>query len=81
MSLLAEAAALASRKGGTCGVSVLEQTLDPAERAELLEALTSTVEGSAISKALAARGYHVKPNAIQRHRRQDCACPPLQVVR
>lgn len=74
MSLLAEATALAARKGGTCSVSLLEQALDPAGLAELHEALASTVDGAAIARALTARGYDIKANALQRHRRRECAC-------
>jgi hypothetical protein len=75
MSLLAEATALTTRKGGVCSVSLLEQTLDPATLAELREAMGSPVETSALARALTARGHDIKATALQRHRRGDCACP------
>lgn len=75
MSLLAEATALTTRKGGVCSVNLLEQTLEPALLAELREALDSQVETSALARALTARGHDIKATALQRHRRGDCACP------
>lgn len=75
MSLLTEAKALTTASGVRCAVSLLEQALDPAEAAELREALDSPdVQGSALSRALAARGYTLPALGIQRHRRGDCRC-------
>ena len=74
MSLTTEAAALATRSGVKCSVTLLEIALDPAEAAELRDALASDVQGSALSRALAARGHTLPALAIQRHRRGDCRC-------
>jgi hypothetical protein len=43
--------------------------------AELNEALDSRVESTALSKALIARGYDIRREPLQRHRRGECACP------
>ena len=74
MSLVQEAEALRHRQGGVCGVYLLEQTLEPAERDELSEALASPVQSAALARALSKRGHEVKSNALQRHRRRDCVC-------
>ena len=75
MSLLAEAAALTTRQGGKCGVGLLEQTLESADRAEFLDAIASSVDATALSRALELRGHEVGANTTQRHRRGDCKCP------
>lgn len=75
MSLLAEAQALASRAGGTCGVALLVRRLDETEQADLAEALASDVSAVAISRALAQRGFKVNHQVISRHRGGRCACP------
>jgi hypothetical protein len=75
MSLLDEAQSLTSRMGGTCGVELLLNSLSPEEQAELTEAIASSVEGSALARALAGRGHRVPSQTIQRHRRGECTCP------
>jgi hypothetical protein len=74
-SLLADATAMTTKKGGKCSVYVLLQTLEPGLLAELNEALDSRVESTALSKALIARGYDIRREPLQRHRRGECACP------
>ena len=75
MSLLAEAQALASRAGGTCGVALLVRRLDETEQAELDEALASDVSANAIARALEHRGFKVNYQTISRHRGGRCSCP------
>lgn len=75
-TLTAEKAA--SRKGPLCGIAVLLDRLDKADRAALLQFLADrdTVTTAVIHRALAAEGHRVGKNTIERHRRGDCACDP-----
>lgn len=75
MSLLEEAQSLAKRPGGTCGVAVLVRGLSESERAELAEALASTVSARALSEALEGRGHPINQQTLQRHRTGVCSCP------
>lgn len=76
MSLLQEIEAVGSARGPVCGVAMMMDDLDPADRADLETAFASVrYRGAAISKALAARGIKIAAETIQRHRRGDCRCP------
>jgi hypothetical protein len=75
MSLLTEAEALTSKVGGTCTVKRLLDRLPPEERAELVEALASEVETTALSKALLRRDVDISSHTLRRHRRRECRCP------
>jgi hypothetical protein len=74
MSLLDEAQQSTVTKGTTCTVTVLLQSLSPSEQAELIEALESSVQSFALSRALANRGHRIAGQTIGRHRRGECQC-------
>jgi 3-methyladenine DNA glycosylase Tag len=74
MSLLDEAQQAMTTKGTTCTVTSLLQSLSPSEQAELTEALASSVQSSALSRALANRGHRIAGQTINRHRRGECQC-------
>ena len=86
MSLLSEAKGLTVQTGGRCTVYLLEQTLEPAELADLRQSLNDPdpqtgkpVPATAIARTLAGgyfgdRGRGLHALAIQRHRRGDCRC-------
>ena len=73
-SLLDEAQGLITRNGSVCGVERF-YTHRPDLAAQLREALTADVPGSAIAAALKKRGIDLPALTIQRHRRGDCKCP------
>lgn len=73
MSLLDEAVKLQSTPGGTCSVGNLKKS-DPALYAELIEALASSVQFAAISRALKEKHQIVMASStLSYHRRGDCA--------
>lgn len=72
-SLLEEAEALESRRGGSCSVGLLAVS-DPGLFAELVEALASSLTAAAISRALRARGVEIAGATIARHRAGGCKC-------
>lgn len=77
MGLADEAAALRTGRGTRCTAGRLLEELDhdqPDLATELRTLLAGTLEGTAIGKALRARGYAIKDEAIHRHRRGVCAC-------
>jgi hypothetical protein len=75
MSLLDEAQQAIVTKGTTCTVTILLQSLSPQEQAELVEALESSVQSTALARALQNRGHRIAGQTINRHRRQECVCP------
>jgi hypothetical protein len=67
----------ARKPGGKCSVGVYLRDTSKAKRQELLDALAApmrVVPGAAIARVLKRRGVDVGAEAIQRHRRGDCAC-------
>ena len=75
MGLLDEINANRQRTGTTCSVETVMAALDKKDRADLEAALADFgVTGSAIARALQARGHKVTQHTIQRHRRKDCTC-------
>lgn len=74
MSLLTEAQDGRKRPGFACGIKRLSDSLSPEEQAELEEALTSTVDNAALSRALVKRGHDISYQVIQRHRSATCSC-------
>ena len=71
MSLLDEARQARRHNGVNCAVQKLRLS-DPALYAELIEALASEVECSAISVALHMKGVDMDGNVLTRHRRGYC---------
>ena len=71
MSLLDEATERVNRPGTPCAIDKF-RTSDPQLYAELLEALASSVQISAIARALKDRGLPVPSDTLGRHRRGDC---------
>jgi hypothetical protein len=76
MSLLAEIKAQApSRKGSLCTISVILSRLDPADRADLTDALVDPhIPNAAIARVLKNRDHPIAAQSIGRHRRGDCLC-------
>jgi len=72
MSLLDEAVKLQGRPGPDCAVYVLKEA-NPKLHAELMEALASTVQLTAVSRALKANhGLQMPADTLTRHKRGDC---------
>jgi hypothetical protein len=75
VSLLADIEAETRGSGPRCTVQRILGEIDPAEVAELEQALDSDrYTGNAIARALSKRGFKVGPDTILRHRRRDCSC-------
>lgn len=63
------------RKGPPCTVSVILDQLDSDDRDALQTALNDRLVGTAtIFRVLTGNGFQVGLNAVQRHRRGECAC-------
>jgi hypothetical protein len=63
------------RAGTVCGVQKLYASLPKDDAKALRQAIADPmVKGTAISKALKARGYHVADGVVTRHRRGECVC-------
>jgi len=64
------------KKGPQCSVGQILDTLKPADRAELTEAITSRIPGPAICEAVFKMyGVVLKAHIVGRHRRGECKCP------
>ena len=75
MSLLDEIKNNRPRVGSVCSFQGLFKELSKADRDDLVLALSDlTLSSSAISRALVARGYNIRRDTVQRHRRRECAC-------
>lgn len=75
MSLLDEIKSHQPRLGARCAFEYLVPSLTPNDADDLAEALADpSVTGTAIAKALAARGHKITAASIQRHRRGGCSC-------
>lgn len=77
VDILAEIAAHAPEKGGRCGVRRALAQLDDDVATGYAAAIALPAEvaaGSAIERALKARGVALRASAIQRHRRDACRC-------
>jgi hypothetical protein len=73
MTLLDEAVKLQTHVGVPCAVGTMRAT-DPVLYAELLEGLASTVQASALSRALLKEhGVHISGDRLTAHRREECA--------
>lgn len=72
MTLLDEAVKLQRTTGVACSVSIV-QMHDPELYAELIAALASTVQASALSRALKERGCLISGDRLTAHRREECA--------
>jgi len=58
-----------------CGVTKAIEQMDKKDAADLEAAVADqTIMATSISRVLARRGITVKPDAIRRHRKKDCAC-------
>lgn len=79
MSTLAAAlAAQTKRPSVRCAIAVLYERLDEGDARALRSALSdSSVEASAIFRALAEEGHKVGLSSVSRHRRRDCNCDAL----
>jgi hypothetical protein len=63
------------RAGTVCGIQKLYGCLPKGDAEALRQAIADPmVKGTAISKALKARGYHVADGVVTRHRRGECVC-------
>lgn len=63
------------KKGPQCSVGLILDTLKPADRAELIEAITSRIPGPAICEAVEKMyGVVLKNHIVGRHRRGECKC-------
>ena len=71
MSLLDEATRLQGSPGTPCRLGTLKEA-NPALHAEIMEAIAGGVQMSAISRALAARGFTISPDSLGRHQRGEC---------
>jgi hypothetical protein len=74
MSLLDDLEAETRAKGPDCGVGKTLERMKPTERSEFEAALVSPYASTALARVLERNGYHLKPDAIQRHRRRECLC-------
>lgn len=77
MSLLDEVQAITAARthGEPCSVTVILNSLDKADRADLQTVLDSPAPGVHIAQALTNRGHKIRAHTIQRHRNHNCACP------
>jgi hypothetical protein len=71
MTLLDEAINLQRGTGAACSVSIVQMN-DPKLYAELIEGLASTVQASALSRALKERGCYISGDRLTAHRRGEC---------
>lgn len=76
MGLLDEIASEPSRRSGkTCTVTLILESLNEKDRADLQQAIDDLlINGTNISRVLERRGINLPPSAIGRHRRGDCIC-------
>lgn len=65
------------RVGGTCGIKRVLDSLDPADRDDLIAALAldpAEAMHSTIARVLKARGHEVSDHTVRRHRNGECRC-------
>ena len=75
MTLLDDIKAERIKKGPTCSVAGLLQTLDKQDSKDLADALEDiTITATAIVKVLGVRGHRITAEALRRHRRRVCDC-------
>jgi hypothetical protein len=75
MSLLDEVRAHVTVKA-TCSVPAVLASLSDEDAADLRAAFADpTITGTAIERALVARGIHLRSSTIRRHRSRGCLCP------
>jgi hypothetical protein len=64
-----------SQKPGTeCRLGTILDSLEKAEKAELLAALSGNFSSAAIARALTKMGQEIGPTSVTRHRRGECLC-------
>lgn len=74
MGLLTEIKAT-GRRGPACAMQGVESALSKADLADLRAAFADTsITGSAIWRALKARGHAVAEETVRRHRAGQCNC-------
>ena len=75
MSLLEDVEAHVIRHGPKCGVVTFLATLEEPFRTEASEAIDNTsVQATALARALKARGLRLSDFIINRHRAGKCSC-------
>ena len=75
-TLAAELAAISSSpRRGTCRVAALALEMPPDDYAAFLNAIADKRKtGTGIREVMAAHGYQIGDQVIQRHRRGACSC-------
>lgn len=64
-----------ARRGSTCTVAKILDTLDDTDRVWLTDALADPDElSSEIGRTLTRAGHKIAGTTVSRHRRGDCAC-------
>lgn len=73
-SLLDEAAELAPRVGGQCGVARLAASLAEPERSQVIELVESSYSAVAVATVFKRHHWDVGEYTVNRHRRGVCRC-------
>jgi hypothetical protein len=75
MGLLADCRQLNVKGAPTCTVAGLFDSMTPEDAAELGAVLADrSIAATTISRVLMARGFDVRAQPLQRHRRGECTC-------
>lgn len=75
MGLMDEIRQEIPKKGPRCSIRTAMEEMDPADAKELKLAFEDrSIPGTAIFRALKARGLEVSDHTLQRHRRKECSC-------
>ena len=62
-------------KGPPCSVSLILQEMAEADRKDFALACEDwSIPGTVIAKVLQRKGFHVKAEALRRHRKGECRC-------
>jgi hypothetical protein len=65
----------AVKKGPTCGMAVIINSMAEAEARELQAAMDDeSIKGTIIAKVLSERGYSISGHTVSYHRRKACSC-------
>lgn len=75
-SLKDAVAAMTVQRGQRCGIALLRTSLPPDLLADFDDLLAGPTWSTVIAKAVRDLGYPLKQDALQRHRRGACECPP-----
>lgn len=66
---------LQTRNGPPCGISVVLQSVDAKDRADIIAALDNAdIAGTIIARALKNGGHKIGPSTVNRHRNGECLC-------